>query len=80
MDANTVVYPGTVVIESLDAHVTDAAVSRPICSDTLAIWAKEHWIEFFQHFHKAHLLGLLDVTWIFAHCNQMKNKGEAKQA
>jgi hypothetical protein len=29
-----------VMIESLYAPVADAAVSRPICSDTLAVWAE----------------------------------------
>jgi hypothetical protein len=33
------------MVEPLYTLVADAAVSRPICPDDLAIWAKQHWVE-----------------------------------
>lgn len=64
-DANAVVYPGAVVIISLDASSTYDAVSAPARSNDLTLRAQTLCIERFQETEKLNAL-VGDVARIFA--------------
>ena len=59
LGAHTVVNPGTVMIKPFYALVADAAMSRSISPDSLAVWAKQHWVKVLEHSLKTHYSNLL---------------------
>ena len=79
-DANTIVDPGTVMVEPLYTLVANAAVSGPICPDDLAIRTEQHRVKLLQHFRKVHRRRLLDVAGIGAKRHQVENKSQPEEA
>jgi hypothetical protein len=48
-NANTVIDPGTMMIEAFNTLIADAAMTRPLSSNDLTIWAKQDRIKIFKH-------------------------------
>lgn len=62
--ANAIVYPGAVVIESLDAPVTGAAMATSGCPYHQAVRAQLDWVHYLHEFQEVHFLWLLNKSWI----------------
>jgi len=60
--SNTCVQPWAVMVESVDAHVADVAVSASRQDDNRALWAELCGLELFKEFHHVGVRILLDVA------------------
>ena len=49
VQADTVVNPRAVVIEALNADITNTAMARAVGAHYLTVWAQEHWIKDLHH-------------------------------
>ena len=54
-NSNTIVYPRTVVIKSLNTSIAKCAVSGTIGSNHLTVWTKIARIKFLNHSLKLHI-------------------------
>jgi len=49
IDAYAVVDPWTMVVKAFNTLIADAAVPRTLCSNDLAIWTQQNWVEVLHH-------------------------------
>ena len=65
-NANTVVDPGTVVVEAVNTPVANVAVATSIGSDYFALRTEAIGFELFEQSHELQIMVLLNVPGIFA--------------
>ena len=64
LDADTVVDPGAVVVEALDALVADGTVARARRPNDLAVRTQLHRVYKLQQVDKTDLFWLFDEAWV----------------
>lgn len=69
--SNAIVYPGTVVVEPLDAPLADCAVTTPNCPDNLAVRAERRSIVDFNHVNKRDSLAF-NISRVSTSCQNIK--------
>ena len=62
--ANTVVYPGAMMVKSFDALLAVSTVEAAGCTDKLALRAHTRWIHRPQYCSEVHLGIFLKEAWI----------------
>jgi hypothetical protein len=61
---NTVVYPGAVMVETLNADVADCTMSRSWCPDDLAVRTEIGRSESLKQFQEVEFGSNSEFTWI----------------
>ena len=74
VDSNTVVQPGAVVVEPLDADIADVAMTRPRGLDDLTVRAELSGIEFLQQGHEVKVRILLKLTRVFTDSHDVRDE------
>jgi hypothetical protein len=77
-DSNTVIDPGTMMVEAFNTLIADAAMTRPLSSNDLTIWAKQYRIKIFKHslygtfrseficYQEGDVIRFFKISWISA--------------
>jgi len=79
IQADTVVDPRTMVVETLHALVADTAVARTVGPDDFTVRAEEDGVELLQHLHERDLDWLFNVARIPTHGDRVEESGQDEE-
>ena len=78
--ADAVIDPWTVMVEPLYTLVADAAVTRPLRPDDLAVGTQQDRVEVLKHGEKRDIIWLLKVAWILKGADNEEQERHSDEA
>lgn len=77
---DTIIDPGTVVVESVNASIAQITVSTPWSSDDTALWTQTICFKFVQEVQEIELRVALNIARVFQPAYQAKEHTDAEQS